>query len=733
MLPAILKRLRQNKVQKARRRCSATLRLELLEDRRVLASNLGMIEGIVYDDLNSNGVIDTGETGLSGVTVQISGGALGSPMTDVTDSSGAYSFSGLDAGTYMVEQVPPPPTGYTPATGASPQTVTISAAQAMGRQGMLIDDFNGTAQDITAENPATAANPNPNSGSVADSNAIGGTRDLTVESLSNPGRASILSDIPGNPGVLAFDPMNNSAGSYTVVWDADNDPSTLMATGGFGSGSGIDLTEGGLSDQFQMLMGVQGLGQEFTVRVFTDSDSVSEITADFPNSLMPDQEVLLSFSDFSQAGTAGVNSPADFTEIRAIELLHSATVIAADGSIDFAQLLGPSVQTVNFANIGEVDVQVEKTVNDTTPNVGDLVTFTVTTTNNGPGTASDIMIQDVLPSGLTLTSSSPSQGTYTSDTGLWDVGTLAAGASVTLQLEAQVDVTSTIVNTASLSSLNEVDMNSANNTASATLSPKSVDLGVTKSVNTTAPFVDDTITFSIAVTNNGPSNATGVVYEDILPTGLTFVNYTSSQGVYDSGTGLWTVGAIANGGTASLNVSATVDSATSFVNTVQLSDVEETDTVEANNMAQVQLVGTSRDVNLSVQKSVDDTTPVYNQTVTYNVSVTNEGPIGATNVRIDDDLPDGVNFVSSNATQGIYDSSTGIWNVGSLASGESAQLAITARVFGLEQQVNTATLNTDALDQVDTNATDNVASVSLLTESPSFVGKRAFFASSFRV
>ena len=54
----------------------------------------------------------------------------------------------------------------------------------------------------------------------------------------------------------------------------------------------------------------------------------------------------------------------------------------------------------------------------------------------------------------------------------------------------------------------------------------------------------DTITYTVTLSNNGPNTATGVQVTDLLPAGLSFVSATPSQGTYDPGTGLWTVGTV---------------------------------------------------------------------------------------------------------------------------------------------------------------------------------------------
>ena len=58
-----------------------------------------VIRGTVYDDLNGDGNFDAGEPGMPGVSVQLSGTAT---TTALTQADGSYSFSGLNAGTYNV-------------------------------------------------------------------------------------------------------------------------------------------------------------------------------------------------------------------------------------------------------------------------------------------------------------------------------------------------------------------------------------------------------------------------------------------------------------------------------------------------------------------------------------------------------------------------------------------------------------------------------------------------------
>jgi uncharacterized repeat protein (TIGR01451 family) len=130
-----------------------------------------------------------------------------------------------------------------------------------------------------------------------------------------------------------------------------------------------------------------------------------------------------------------------------------------------ASELGDEPQTVTPA---QVDLAVTKVANQTQVMFGDTVTFTLTVVNKGPSTATDVVVVDPLPPGLDFVSATPSQGTYNPASGLWMVGTLAPGASATLQVTATVATVGPIGNTAEASAL-QFDPDLSNNVATATV------------------------------------------------------------------------------------------------------------------------------------------------------------------------------------------------------------------------------------------------------------------------
>lgn len=107
---------------------------------------------------------------------------------------------------------------------------------------------------------------------------------------------------------------------------------------------------------------------------------------------------------------------------------------------------------------------------------------------------------------------------------------------------------------------------------------KEADLGITKNVDEPLPNIGGAITYGLSVINSGPDDATGVVVTDILPEGVTFVS-ADPAAEYNSASGVWTIGDLANGAVALLDiyVTANLDAGdTSPINTATVtSDTED--------------------------------------------------------------------------------------------------------------------------------------------------------------
>jgi uncharacterized repeat protein (TIGR01451 family) len=106
-------------------------------------------------------------------------------------------------------------------------------------------------------------------------------------------------------------------------------------------------------------------------------------------------------------------------------------------------------------------------------------------------------------------------------------------------------------------------------------------------VDKPTPNEGDTIVYTLTVTNNGPSTATGVTLSDLLPLGVTYVS-DDSGGLYNRTTGVWTVGTLQVGGSATITITATVDTGTAgstIANTVEVGTSDQPDPDPSNNRA----------------------------------------------------------------------------------------------------------------------------------------------------
>ncbi len=216
------------------------------------------------------------------------------------------------------------------------------------------------------------------------------------------------------------------------------------------------------------------------------------------------------------------------------------------------------------------DIGVTKTIDNSHPQIGANVTFTVTATNHGPNAATGVAITDQLPSGLTYVSDSAA-GAYNHTTGVWAIGNLANGASTSFTITAKVVSGTLQTNTATVSASDQYDYNSSNNSASASETPEA-DLIIKKTETTAAPVVGYTIGYTVSVTNSGPGISTDAVVNDPLPAGLSFISATPSVGTYNSTTGVWTIGTIAVGATPTLQITARVISTSAQTNTATVTE-----------------------------------------------------------------------------------------------------------------------------------------------------------------
>jgi len=319
-------------------------------------------------------------------------------------------------------------------------------------------------------------------------------------------------------------------------------------------------------------------------------------------------------------------------------------------------------------------------VSATTANVGTYFYKLLTVTNNGPDGAFSLNIADPIPSTLDIVNAVSSIGFYTVTgnavigyTYHWNIPFLASGHSATLQIGVkpnQFAAGTTVTNSATL-------LNTYQTVYAPGVYVPLANVKITKTASTTAPVALSPYTYTVTAANSGPDAATTVSVKDISSAVLNFISYTASQGTYNAVTGIWTVGTIASGASAWLNLTVSAPLAL-LGHTVFNTAIESQDQYSAlsnQKTAAVNVVPTS----LVITKTVSNTTPIVNQSFNYTDTVTNNGAIPATNVRVIDNNPPGssgkLTYTGYTSTLGTtYNHITGLWTIPNLAVGASAWL-----------------------------------------------------------
>jgi len=172
------------------------------------------------------------------------------------------------------------------------------------------------------------------------------------------------------------------------------------------------------------------------------------------------------------------------------------------------------------------DLSLGMTASTNSVYAGSNVVYTIFITNQGPSTASGVVLTNPLPAGATLVSATTTLGVTNLSSGIvsFNLGTMASNAIATAVVTLKLSASGTITNIASITYAG-ADPDPSDNTASvSTAVSAAADLAVSQSVSLGSVLVSSNVTFTIVVTNKGPSTANNVVLTESLPTALSLVS-----------------------------------------------------------------------------------------------------------------------------------------------------------------------------------------------------------------
>ena len=341
------------------------------------------------------------------------------------------------------------------------------------------------------------------------------------------------------------------------------------------------------------------------------------------------------------------------------------------------------------------------------PTQGGPDSFAVTVSNNGPDTASGVLVNDSLPAKFTATGASGGGFACTVPGG--PGGTLVCTRLSLATADGPQVITITgvlaggiagteITNAASVSSDTD-DPDLTNNSATFTqLIAPAADLSITKQALAndhvtpiTAPVAPGgTFDYRLTVTNDGPSDASNVVVTDALPADLTLSAAvpTCQPGAGSGGTITCTLGTVTAGATRVIDLGVKVGAAAPGGDRINAASVASTgpnatpDPNPSDNSAST-TIGVTPVADLALAKSVSPLTASVGDLVTYTFTVTNNGP-NPTGGVVSENLPAGLQFVSSASctdTAGPPETvSCDVGGLGTQPSANTGTASFTARV-----------------------------------------------------
>lgn len=307
----IFRGLNQSSAKSLKNRKRRRLRMECMERRELLATDLGAIAGVAFVDENNDGsplgdppvlvdgggnLVSPGTPGASGIQVQLfrdsnanlvfDSGVDTLVGTDITDLLGNYRFNNLTEDRYFLQQQTVPQLN-TPVS----ITVDISADDADGTQAELIDDYSATNQSVTADN-ATPSNTDI----ASASEVIGGERDIQITNTAGVGQTTVLVD--AGAGTLSIGSLGNGEGVALLQYDGIDGSISLDATGlggvsltGDATGTPVDPAAG-----LVVFTRSDAAGETLTITVHSDGSNSSSTTIAVPLNLTSTEETFVPFS-----------------------------------------------------------------------------------------------------------------------------------------------------------------------------------------------------------------------------------------------------------------------------------------------------------------------------------------------------------------------------------------------------------------------------------------------------
>ncbi|RAN88570.1 cell surface protein [Bacillus sp. SRB_28] len=450
--------------------------------------------------------------------------------------------------------------------------------------------------------------------------------------------------------------------------------------------------------------------------------------------ILPDGTTFISGTLVNDSGAQQIGNPANGIQIGNINPgstiaitinvlvtnIPSINPISNFSSVQYSHVVDPSQPAVSQTNISNtVSTTINSAILTTTKSadksilsVGDTITYTTTITNTGNTAATNITFTSAIPANTTFIPNSvtingmqqlgarPALGV--------NIPNIAPGATVTVTFQVtviSVPPSSSIMDNDTILYSYTVDPSAAPVTTSTStniVTNPVLDAMITmiKSVDQTLVTLGDTITYTTLLTNSGNTNATNITFTDLIPDGTTFVSDSVTiNGITQLGlnpnTGI-TIGSIAPNSSIAIAFQVTATSTpvqNPIANSASASYTFIADPnapIVSRNVTSNTVFTTINTATILSLKQVDKSFSRVGDTLTYTVTLTNNGNSSAQNVIFSDTMPSGTTFIANSfsingVSQSGADPSNGV-NIGPITAGSTVTVSF---------QVNVASLPTE--------------------------------------
>lgn len=323
---------------------------------------------------------------------------------------------------------------------------------------------------------------------------------------------------------------------------------------------------------------------------------------------------------------------------------------------------------------------------------GEEVAYSLTIVNDGPDTAMQVMVNDTLPEHVDLVTVTAETAvcTPTAKTIECTIGDMAVGQQEEISIVVKPTMGGVVENEAAVTST-RFDPDLANNTVTGTATAVAADLNFSQITAPTAVNYAKSFTYALTVVNDGPLPATDVLLTSSLPAGLNAVSVESDMGNCQiSGSDVtcaWDTLDVDETTSVSLAVEAGVGGDIESEFSLAANEV---DPDTSNNVISAATNVIATDLSITVLDTPD---PIRAQkTLSYTLSVNNDGPSSASGVVVTHTVPLTVSLTTAVSPQGncVLSGQTAVCQLDALNSGQSAivQVAVVPTENGQIQSLS---------------------------------------------